>query len=470
LLTSPNFLRPGVVGGFVLSPPQQTVGVAYIANQTWVYGGFPTVPALGSELIFQIGTAYSGMPLIVGSCFNWRGPWSTAGVATLANKSFAVGDITVWFDAFGALQTYLCIIAWAGGPTFVGTIPQSGITYFREIGFRGAWAPSTVYAMGDCVNALDANGNMQTWVATAGFTSGATFLTGPLPGVPAPQWTGALATNEIFFVVGTEAGGIQISTTSLGSPITLMTAGMFCAPGIASVISTTIATGVYGAGSGLVPSLSIGALFAQGTLWRPASAAAVPAAPANQFSYLAYNSTSGLYWTTNPAGTTAGDAVLGWVTTNSADLLAASDQNILVGGAATAAVGSGNVGVGVSQVGGSAIGGGGGSYGGMETMAPDVSWNYTPDGSLGLGHYTGVLTHVANIKPSKNTTGGSLVTVVIDQPASGAGFAVTWDVTYKGMSEFVVDTRLNSYTSVTFQVQADGSHRMLWSQTGVLLA
>src|ERR1035437_6107427 len=86
---------------------------------------------------------------------------------------------------------------------------------------------------------------------------------------------------------------------------------------------------------GLVPTVSIGALFAQGTLYRPGSAPVLAAAPASQFSYLGYNSSTGFYWTTNPAGVTAGDAVLGWVETNGTDLIAVSNQSIAFAAAAT---------------------------------------------------------------------------------------------------------------------------------------
>ncbi|HEX4311874.1 MAG TPA: hypothetical protein VHZ25_17725 [Acidobacteriaceae bacterium] len=97
-------------------------------------------------------------------------------------------------------------------------------------------------------------------------------------------------------------------------------------------------------GTGLVPLLSKGLLFAQGLAF--VIFLSTPAAPANQFSYLACNSIAGLYWTTNPDGTTAGDAVIGWVLTNGSSVIAVSHQSITnpdgtpggIGGAGTGTV------------------------------------------------------------------------------------------------------------------------------------
>src|ERR1035441_281771 len=60
-----------------------------------------------------------------------------------------------------------------------------------------------------------------------------------------------------------------------------------------------------------VPLLSRGVLFAQAGMWRPASGPVVPAAPANAQSWLHYNSSTGLYWSSSAAATTSGDALIG---------------------------------------------------------------------------------------------------------------------------------------------------------------
>ncbi len=147
-------------------------------------------------------------------------------------------------------------------------------------------------------------------------------------------------------MVGVSAGQIEVSTTFGGAAIEFMSAGFFISPDTAPVLNAYFGVGTFGAGGGLTPALTVGALWAQGTAWVPTSAPVVSAAPASQFSYLGYNSSTGLYWTTNEAGNTAGDAILGWVETDASDIIAASLQDIPVeagsanGGGPEAFVGS----------------------------------------------------------------------------------------------------------------------------------
>ena len=76
----------------------------------------------------------------------------------------------------------------------------------------------------------------------------------------------------------------------------------------------------------LVPLLSRGVLFAQAGMWRPASGPVVPAAPANAQSWLHYNSSTGLYWSSSAAATTSGDALIGWVVTNGTGIVLTSSR------------------------------------------------------------------------------------------------------------------------------------------------
>jgi hypothetical protein len=118
----------------------------------------------------------------------------------------------------------------------------------------------------------------------------------------------------------------------------------FARPGVIAGFALTLPA------SGLVPTLGLGALVAQGTLWVPVSAPAVPAATVSAFRYLAYNISTGLYWTSNPAGTTAGDAVLGWAEANATDLIAVSNQFVQVGTVAASSGGTSGVGGGGSSL------------------------------------------------------------------------------------------------------------------------
>lgn len=69
--------------------------------------------------------------------------------------------------------------------------------------------------------------------------------------------------------------------------------------------------------STLTPSLTAGVLYAQGQRVPFLSAPNPGAAPANGTNYLFYNSSTGFYYQASPVGATAGDALIGQVTTSS---------------------------------------------------------------------------------------------------------------------------------------------------------
>jgi hypothetical protein len=91
-----------------------------------------------------------------------------------------------------------------------------------------------------------------------------------------------------------------------------------------------IAGFVLGVGSGLAPSITKGALFAQGILYRPAEAPALPAAPAGQMSWLYYNSITGFYWQPGLGPVMADDAFLGWVLADASQVRLVSNQVMVV--------------------------------------------------------------------------------------------------------------------------------------------
>jgi hypothetical protein len=80
----------------------------------------------------------------------------------------------------------------------------------------------------------------------------------------------------------------------------------------------------------LKPDISLGVLFAQGTMYRPDAAPSLPWAAANQQSWLFYNTVSGFYWFSLPTPANQGDAFLGWIVTTSTDVIAISNQQIAV--------------------------------------------------------------------------------------------------------------------------------------------
>jgi hypothetical protein len=81
-------------------------------------------------------------------------------------------------------------------------------------------------------------------------------------------------------------------------------------------------------GAGLIPAITKGVLFAQGSMYRPALIPILPAAPASQQSWLFYNFGSAWYWASSFTPGTAGDAFVGWVVTSASEVLAVSGQQI----------------------------------------------------------------------------------------------------------------------------------------------
>ena len=66
----------------------------------------------------------------------------------------------------------------------------------------------------------------------------------------------------------------------------------------------------------LTPGLTAGVLYAQGSRYAPVVAPNPGAAPDNATNYLFYNFTSGFYYQASAVGATAGDALIGKVTTS----------------------------------------------------------------------------------------------------------------------------------------------------------
>jgi hypothetical protein len=81
-------------------------------------------------------------------------------------------------------------------------------------------------------------------------------------------------------------------------------------------------------GNNLIPTLTKGVLFAQGEMYRPAQNPVVPAAPASRQSWLFYSSSAGFYWQANSTPTVSDDALIGWVVTNAAQIVAFSSRRI----------------------------------------------------------------------------------------------------------------------------------------------
>jgi hypothetical protein len=88
---------------------------------------------------------------------------------------------------------------------------------------------------------------------------------------------------------------------------------------------------VLAVGSALTPTITKGALFAQGALYRPAAAPVLPPAPASRQSWLHYNSVGGFYWSQQPAPNVADDVgPIGWVVTDATNVVAVSRQEFRV--------------------------------------------------------------------------------------------------------------------------------------------
>jgi hypothetical protein len=92
----------------------------------------------------------------------------------------------------------------------------------------------------------------------------------------------------------------------------------------------------------LTPGLTAGVLFAQGQDYAPASAPAIPAAPASTSSYLFYNTTSGFYWQSSPVGANAGDALIGMAVTGAGAVTSVLQATNVFGAVALAPSASGN--------------------------------------------------------------------------------------------------------------------------------
>ncbi|HEV2425892.1 MAG TPA: hypothetical protein VGZ29_13770 [Terriglobia bacterium] len=94
--------------------------------------------------------------------------------------------------------------------------------------------------------------------------------------------------------------------------------------------------------STLTPGVSVGVLYAQGVRYAPATLPSLAPAPASATSYLFFNSISGFYYQTGPAGANAGDALLGKITTSASAVTAAVAATRIFGSVSAAASGSGN--------------------------------------------------------------------------------------------------------------------------------
>ncbi len=102
---------------------------------------------------------------------------------------------------------------------------------------------------------------------------------------------------------------------------------------------------VLSTSSTLVPGITSGVLFAQGVDCAPTIAPTLGPAPANQTSYLFYNSSTGFYYHTGAVGAQAGDALVGVVTTNATTVVAVQQATPIYGSIniTCAAAGNGSV-------------------------------------------------------------------------------------------------------------------------------
>ena len=94
--------------------------------------------------------------------------------------------------------------------------------------------------------------------------------------------------------------------------------------------------------STLAPGITTGVLFAQGVGYAPATAPALGPAPANQTSYLFYNSTSGFYYQAGAVGAQSGDALVGVVTTSASTVVAVQRATPIFGAVSVAPSAPGN--------------------------------------------------------------------------------------------------------------------------------
>jgi hypothetical protein len=94
--------------------------------------------------------------------------------------------------------------------------------------------------------------------------------------------------------------------------------------------------------SSLTPGVAAGVLYAQGKRVSFPTGASPGAAPANATNYLFYNSTSGFYYQSSPAAATAGDALIGQVTTSASAVTAVSQATSIFSQIVAAPSGPGN--------------------------------------------------------------------------------------------------------------------------------
>lgn len=92
----------------------------------------------------------------------------------------------------------------------------------------------------------------------------------------------------------------------------------------------------------LTPGLAAGVLYAQGKRYAPASGPNPGPAPANSTSYLFYNGTGGFYYNLTGLASTAGDAFLGSVVTNTSSVTSVTNATKLYGQVAAAPGATGN--------------------------------------------------------------------------------------------------------------------------------
>jgi hypothetical protein len=194
--------------------------------------------------------------------------------------------------------------------------------------------------------------NVAVDVLSAGYPG----ATATPPASPPASWTNPMIagphqpTGTVHLqVVFVDGGGATLSTSTVASqgPTTaawVTVAGSVTVPGGAAGMKTQIALSgeteedwwadnvvLHLATSPFVPGITLGVLFAQGTMYRPTLPPTLPAATASQQSWLFYNSGTGFYWRSTNAPTTSDDAALGWVVANAAGIVAQSTRRIGIG-------------------------------------------------------------------------------------------------------------------------------------------
>jgi hypothetical protein len=92
----------------------------------------------------------------------------------------------------------------------------------------------------------------------------------------------------------------------------------------------------------LAPGITAGILYAQGVCYAPATAPTLALMPANQTSYLFYNSVSGFYYQSSAVGANCGDALVGVVTTSASAVTAVRQATLIFGALSVAPSAAGN--------------------------------------------------------------------------------------------------------------------------------